>query len=189
MSKPVIEAMLKRSTGPAPPAAPAAPASSGMAGPFGLPAGASVSQASAVTLATKEGEMPLTSLAGTTSSTYAFVTVLLFMDYPGLRAKVRTTDRRPSVILATSENPVSRYFLVKAEPDENDGMRSVKIGKAGFASYKGATQPDKEWTIPYEAAEEGPGIWRLTPRGNLKPGEYSLWVAGSGELFDFGVDK
>jgi len=190
VSKPVIEAMLKRATPAAPAAASGAPAGAapGMAGPFG--SGDAVTGAMSqgyARLCTKDGDLELTSIAGSVSATYAFVTMLQFMDYPELAARVRTNDPKPSVLLRVQGNPTGRVFWVKADPDKNDNVRSVKVGRGGMFGVKSVTTPDKDWTIPFESKEEQPGLWRLTPRGQLKPGEYGIYV-GTGELYDFAIE-
>jgi hypothetical protein len=61
--------------------------------------------------------------------------------------------------------------------------------------------PDEACEVQYSAIEEKPGLWRITPKEELKPGEYGLfWWAGSSplinrtgaspmSLYDFGVEK
>jgi hypothetical protein len=114
---------------------------------------------------------------------------------------VRTHDRRPS-ILVKSTAPLSggNYFLAKLDVDQDDGVRSLKISsaKAGlkgmFGNTRALTAPDPEWTIPFESVEESPGIWRVTAKTDLAPGEYGWYVdldsnngQGAG-LFGFGID-
>lgn len=190
VSKPVIEAMLKRATPPesvapgnsSPGSAPGMPNSFG----GGEAVTGAMSQGYA-RLCTKEGDLELTSIAGSVSATYAFVTMLQFMDYPELAASVRTSDISPSVLLRVQGSPTGRVFWVRADPDKNDNVRSVKVGRGGMFGVKSITTPDKDWTIPFETKEEQPGLWRLTPKKPLKSGEYGIWV-GTGELYDFAVD-
>ena len=171
----VIVTMLKRATPPARDSFPAPPVEAVEPPP--------------VKLMTTDGDFELYSLDGSPSSTYAWATVLLFLDYPGSRAEVRITDPLPKLLVRCRSNPVSRFFLVKADPDWRKRTRSVKVGRAGAYSYSRVDVPDSDWTIPFKAKEEMPFLWRLTPEMELKPGEYGLFVAESGELFDFGVDK
>ena len=188
VSKPVIEAMLKRATPPSPSqAAPASPDGMQPAANGGGAVTAAYSQGYA-RLCTQDGDMELTSIAGSDSGTYAFVTVLHFMDYPEIAATVRTTDNSPSVLLRVQGSPPGRVYWVKADPDKGDNARSVKLGRSGVFGVKSVTTPDKDWTIPFDAKEEQPGIWRLTPKRPVVAGEYGIWV-GTGELYDFGVDR
>ncbi len=136
---------------------------------------------------TDKGEQELTAIGGSISTTYAFVTALIHMDYPNVRADVRTKDRRPSILLASGKSPTGRYFVVRAKVDKGDETRSVKLGNMGMFGAKGMNIPDKDNQVSCVVTEETPGLWRLTPKENLKPGEYGLWIP-SQEIYDFGVD-
>lgn len=171
VSDAIVAAMLGRSSAPA------------MPGPL---AGAPRSRAE-VRLATRDGEFDMKPLAGTLSSTYVYVKIMHYMDYPGLAAKLRIRDRRPSVLIATDNDPRNRYFVVKAESNEKDANRSVKIGSGGLFRAKGLNVPDEDWTLEYQANEERPGIWRLVLKDDLAPGEYGIFHDGN--LFEFGLDK
>lgn len=194
VSKAVIEAMLKRSSGAGQVPAVGSQPMPGAGGAAGVPS--TVEQG--VVLRTKDGEIPLHSVAGDYSTTYAFVTMLVFLDFPETRADVRTTDRRPTLVVHGAKNPKGRVFLVKCEPDKKDNVRSVKVGKSGSASMKSAGSPDPDWTVAYDLKEVGKNSWEITPKVDLKPGEYGLLFLGgwSGvelkeqevEMFDFGVD-
>jgi hypothetical protein len=139
-----------------------------------------------VRLATKEGELELKSMAGTLTATYAYIKMMHYMDYPGVTAKVRIRDRRPSVLLATDSDPRNRYFVVKTESNPKDNNRSVKIGSGGMFKQKGLNVPDEDWVVAYDAKEERSGVWRLTLKEDLPPGEYGVYRDGN--LFEFGED-
>lgn len=191
VSQAVIAAMINRTS--TPPDSPHSPPPSRqepdlprmVAGPMGFES----RDVGTVRLTTKDrGDVELSSIGGSMSTTYAYVMVLVHMDYPNLRASVRTLDRRPSLVVTCAKNPMGRYYIVKAESDDDDGVRSVKLGNAGAFTAKNMGSPDKDNQIPYEVVEESSGSWRLTPRRDLKPGEYGLWIPTM-EIFDFGVDK
>ncbi|MFN3413233.1 MAG: hypothetical protein ACK42L_04140 [Thermoanaerobaculum sp.] len=193
VSKAVIEAMLKRATQvrEQPPSAVPGSAGAGTAG------GAAANADEFVMLRTKDGEFRLQSVLGSESVTYAVVTMLTFLDFPGVKAEVRTTDRRPTLVVRSAKNPKGRVFLVKCEPDNDDNVRSVKLGKAGMFSQKSWSSPDSDWTVAYDYKELGNNVWEIVPKVELKPGEYGLLFRGGlagvlggteGELFDFGVD-
>jgi hypothetical protein len=174
----VIAAMLKRNTAPG-----EAPVQRQVVEVQGVHLGPSD-----VVLCTKEGNLTLQSIQGSPSSTYAYVTVLLYMDYPGLRADHRIKDRRPSVLIMSDSKPTGRYFFVRAKVDKGDNVRSVKMGRMKMFAVNSIGSPDKDWTIDDEVREEKPGVWRLTPKQDLEPGEYGLWVGPQGEMYDFAVD-
>jgi hypothetical protein len=179
----VIAAMLKKSTpAPSTPAQPAAP-------PPAEPARAHPLEGSMVLVATDVGEAALELTPGSVSSTYAFVTVLVHSNFEGLKASVRTKDRQPSIRIHTAKTPQGRYFLVTAEVDEDDGVRSVKLGNMGMWSAKGVNVPDKDNVVPCDFKEEEPGVWSIRPKKGLKPGEYGVWRLGDPiEMAGFGID-
>lgn len=182
VSKVVIAAMLKRSAA----SASEASATSMVMGPYGG-AVVTTSGGPAARMVAKDGEFELRSIAGSPSSTWAYVTVLSFMDYPGLKADVRTKDHKPTFVVRSQQSPVGRYFLVKAESNKKDLTRSVKMGSRGMFTNKSVTNPDKDWTVMFTAKEQSGGFWLITPEKELEVGEYGIWFRDS-ELYDFGVD-
>jgi len=131
---------------------------------------------------------PLTSMIGEQSSTYVYVTMLFWENFPGLHAAIRTTEKTPSFLISTDHEPRSRYYVVRLDVNSKDGDRSLKMGKSGAFSFKAGTSPDTDWTFPFDAAEEKRGTWRISLKKPLKTGEYGVFVVQTGELFEFGVD-
>ena len=152
----------------------------------------------AVMLSSKTGDIRLQSQPGAFSTTYAFVTVLFFVDFQEKAATTRVTDPRPALHLKIGANPRGRVYLTKVESNRKTNNRSVKIGHSGFGSIGGMTAPDSKWVIPTTITQGGPGIWIVTPDVDLKPGEYGIFsptiagamqVPATGDLYDFGVDR
>lgn len=141
-----------------------------------------------VTMNTPSGDVRLRGMNGSISTRWAFVTTLMFTDYPGMTASTRTHDARPTFIVYSTNNPVGTIYLVKLKVNDDDKNRSLKMGNSGFGSVKNAGAPDKDNQIPYEAKAIGSNgnEWQLTPTQDLKPGEYGVLY---GSLFDFGVDS
>jgi hypothetical protein len=187
VSQEVIAAMVRRSAEPAAPQGGAAPATM-----MGSPMGAySLGWGDLlVRLVTNESTTDLTSIGGHMGMVYAYFTMLTFMDYPNFRAEVRTRDRRPHIMVQSGRNPTGRVFLVHCDSDKGDNKRSVKVGQGGAFTSGGYGAPDSDddWTVPVDVKQVEPGLWRLDPRVDLKPGEYGVWGPDS-ELYDFGVDK
>jgi hypothetical protein len=77
---------------------------------------------------------------------------------------------------------------VKAEVDKGDDCRSVKMGNMGLFRARNLNAPDEDNQTACDIREESQGLWRITPKKPLKPGEYGFWVP-TGDLFDFGIDK
>jgi hypothetical protein len=177
ISKGVLDAMIRASGQPA-------------AHSNGAPPAADYRQGrmkTGVRLMTKEKQYDLLSIAGAESSTFAYVTSLIWNNYPGLRAEVRTGDRDAYLMLQSEKSPTGRYYLVRLDSNSRSGDRSLKMGREGLFTTRSIGHPDNTWTIPYDVTQEGEGMWRLKPKASLKPDEYGLWM-GTGELYDFGVD-
>jgi hypothetical protein len=169
----IIAAMLDRSSEPSSENAP---------GPNGGPG------AGHVKLVQGDKVVPLASMLGEPSSTYVYVTMLFWDNFPGLHAAARTSDREPQFLIATDQDPRSRYVIVRLDINDKDGDRSLKMGRSGAFSFKASNAPDSDWTFPFDSKEEKRGTWRLSLRKPLPPGEYGVFVVQQGELFDFGVD-
>lgn len=186
VSDAVISEMLKKDSASAQPA----PAASRPAPAASAPPGATVggySDFGVVTMVHGGKSVTLRSAAGTISTTYAYVTMLMHCNYDGLKADVRTTDRRPTFIVKSSKSPKGRLFLVSAEVDTPNNVRSVKMGNSRLFGARNVGAPDSSNQIEYDVVAEGPDTWRMTPKKDLAPGEYGLWLQGN-EMFDFGID-
>jgi hypothetical protein len=159
-------------------------------GPYGIvpiPGGSS-SAPSPFYLLEDGKAVELTSLNGDPTSVWAGFVVLNFLEFPGTEAVVRTSNPRPTILAHVDESPErSQVYLVETDPDDDDDTRSVKIGKGKMFSASFTYRPDKDWTVPYESTEEEPGLWRIVPGKDLKPGEYGVYI--SGVLYDFAVDR
>jgi hypothetical protein len=194
VSKEVITAMLNRTTTPAPRPDSQQKPSDQPGNPRGLPNPSD----DGVVLRINQSETRLQPVQGDTSSTYAFVTMLIFIDFPGLVAEQRITDRRPTFVVHSSKSPRGRVFLVKCESNKKDDNRSVKVGRSGMFSQKSWSTPDKDWVVEADIKELHDNTWEITPRVDLKPGEYGVMFKGGlfgllsgsqAELFDFGIDE
>ena len=140
-----------------------------------------------VRLVTGERTYDLMSIAGAESSTFAYVTMLLWNNYPGMHAEVRTKDRDSYILLQSDKSPTGRYYIVRLDSNKRTSDRSLKMGRDGLFSTRSMGHPDDTWTIPFDVTQEREGLWRLKPKASLKQDEYGLWM-GTGELYDFGVD-
>ena len=150
-----------------------------------------------VVLRGAKGEVKLQSVQGDISFTWVYVTTLMFLDFPGLKADIKITDPRPTIVVRNNKSPRGRVFLVKCASNEKDNDRSVKVGRTKLFSQKSWGTPDKDWMIDFDIKELPNNTWELTPRENLKPGEYGVLFRGGfygllggtqGELFDFSVE-
>jgi hypothetical protein len=179
VSQPIIAAMIKKASSP----------SSGTI--IDTPMGAVAAPGAddiLVRLVTKDKTIDLTSIAGHIGTTWAFFTVLSYMDYPNIKAEVRIGDLKPFILIQTRKSPQGRFYLVYCKPNKDNNNRSVKMGKSGMYTASDFGAPDGDWTVPFEVKQLQPGLWRMDPKNNLKPGEYGVWGPSS-ELYDFGVDN
>lgn len=139
----------------------------------------------------------LEAYGGTLSYTYAFVTMLTFLDFPGPHAAARAHNARPVLHVRVEADPTGRMYLVRADSNKRGSDRSVKIGHSGYGSISGLSAPDSGWTFPFTVARESADVWTITPTTDLKPGEYGLFVPtvvnntqipANAQLYGFGVD-
>lgn len=139
-------------------------------------------------LVSRGGRIELKPSSGEFSTTgFAFVQ-MVFINYPGLHATVKTDDHRPSVLISSEFDPTEHYFIGKLDPDTKINARSLKIkGKGRGFSMSSGVKPDEEWMVAYAASEEGGGVWKLTPNVDLEPGEYGLFDGI--RLFGFSVSQ
>ncbi len=156
---------------------------------------AAASSAADVTLQAAGGATRLKPIDGDVKTIVApFVGMRRFVMFSELAASVRTKDRKPTVLISSGKDPRKTFWLVILDQDDDpeDMNRSLDVESPGMWGGVISSAPDSDMMVDYDATEEKPGVWRLTPRNELKPGEYGVYV-GKGEntatLYDFGVDK
>jgi hypothetical protein len=180
VSGPIIAAMLERTT----------PKSTSPSGSVSDGASATGDQRNDVQLIVGNKEVRLPSNRGDLSATGMWPVVFTFLDYPGLHARTRTTNVRPTLVIRSEHDPKSYYFLAKLDVnDDDDNNRSLKIEQkaSGFTATTRVV-PAGRWHIEYDASEKTPGVWHITPRRDLHAGEYGVVIPG-GILYEFGVDS
>jgi hypothetical protein len=107
----------------------------------------------------------------------------------GRRASIRVADAQPVFL---SAYPPTDAVLVRLEPGSRKDDRNLKVGGGGgywsFSMRTGVRDKDR---VETSAERTEQGLYRVTPREPLGPGEYGFVVfAGSGtaKVFDFGRD-
>lgn len=183
VSQNVISTMLRRSSGAAPAMAGGAPG--GFAAPNGLPVYSDIGRVKLLTA--DHNSIDLRAIGGSMSTTFAYVTTLMHANFPGLKADARIHDTRPTLLIKSPNSPKGHFYLVSADVDTGNGVRSVKMGNSRLFGVKNMGAPDSDNQIAYDAVAEGPDTWRLTPTKELKPGEYGLWSSMQ-QFYDFGID-
>lgn len=186
----VMEAMLDRSGrgAPAPAISPSRPGVSSVppAGSIRSP-GAADADPATVAIAADGGAIVLTPSAGTTTSVWAYFKMMRYTNVVGLRADVRLITRRPE-FLVRARQVQNRYYIVRLDQDQDDGVRSVKI-KTGVFGASSDHQPDSDWQFPYQVIADGPESWRFVLKADLKPGEYGILDRLRGVLWDFAIEN
>jgi len=143
------------------------------------------------TLHGKDGEKELDWHTGSAQTTGFGPFTNVFEVVPGASAAIRTNDHRPTLTIANDVAPQGNLFIVKFDASSKHNDRSIKIGsvlKGGNPfSSRNERNPDPDWCVTYDAVEDPKGTWHLTPKADLKPGEYALYVNRI-QIWDFGVD-
>jgi hypothetical protein len=110
----------------------------------------------------------------------------------GKKAQYRTTDKQP-VFLSTYSSTDAPLVRLKQGDDHND--RNLKIGSGAFMPFGGTQKMGvrNEDKIPVTIERDPRGFYKVTPSAALPPGEYGFILAtgfgaGSGKVYDFGVD-
>ena len=154
----------------------------------GAPASAALPVAE-VSLVSSTGTRAMKPEGGDISQTFAVIRMVVWANFRGLKSDVRTSDRRPSILVSTDEAQFdTRFILVKADADEDDNVRSVRM-RSGVYTVSTAFQPDSSWIIATVATQERPGAWRMTIHRDLDRGEYGVMDTQNRYLYGFGVDR
>jgi hypothetical protein len=108
----------------------------------------------------------------------------------GRQATMRIVEAQPVFL---SAYPATDAVLVKLEPGSKKDDRNLKIGGGGgFWNFSVSTGVREKDRIEVTAERNEQGLYRISPKKTLPPGEYGFIVfAGSGgaaKVFDFGKD-
>jgi hypothetical protein len=186
LSDQVIEAVVNAGSAaaPAPPAAAAPPAA---------PAAAAATAAKETIYHLAGGKYvelnPASSSMETNVSFYSNKSELVLK---GKKAPYRMADKKPVFYSAWGPNEAP---LVRMKPGSDHDDRNLKIGGGSFMPF-GGTQSfgvRSEDKVDVDAEKDARGLYKVTPKEPLKPGEYAFVLtfgsaAASGKVYDFGVD-
>lgn len=111
----------------------------------------------------------------------------------GRRASYRVSDRQP--VFYSSYGPTEALLGRLKSGDDHDD-RNLKMGSGAFMPFGGTMRQGvrAEHRIEVTAEKDSRGMYRISPRTPLMPGEYGFAVLGghvtqsAGRIFDFGVD-
>ena len=110
----------------------------------------------------------------------------------GRKARFRIKDKQP-VFLSTYSSTDAP--LVRLKPGDSNDDRNLKIGSGAFMPFGGTQKMGvrNEDKIAINIERDARGFYKVTPASPLPPGEYGFILAtgfgaGSGKVYDFGVD-
>jgi len=185
LSDQVIEAVVNAGAAPAPAAAaPAAPAAA---------AAPAASRESIVHLVAGKAVELVPANASMEFST-GFFDSKSELVLQGRKATYRIADKKPVFYSTWSANDAP---LVRLKPGSDHDDRNLKISSGSFAPFGGSVKYGvrSEDKVDMEASEkDARGLFKLTPKEPLKPGEYGfvltygMAAGASGRVYDFGVD-
>ena len=141
----------------------------------------------------------------TSSLTYGIGKVKIKANLPGTTAKLQLKQARPVFYfyLDAKTGGLNTSSGVPSTPNEfalvrfnvRSDNREVTIGKANAFGAKGGLSD--EYVMAFEAEDLGNGVFKITPKGDLKNGEYGFYLINSGnsnassaigaKFFDFGI--
>ena len=110
----------------------------------------------------------------------------------GRKAQYRTAEKQPVFLSTYSATDAP---LVRLKPGDAHNDRNLKIGSGAFMPFGGTQKMGvrNEDKIAVTIERDPRGLYRVTPTAALPPGEYGFILAtgfgaGSGKIYDFGVD-
>jgi len=142
----------------------------------------------------------------TSSLTYGIGKVKVKSNLPGRNASLQIKDVQPVFYfyLDISSGGLNTASGIPSTPNEfamirfnqRSDNREVTIGKMNAFGGKGGLSD--EYVVQFNAEDMGNGVFKVTPSGALKTGEYAFYLLNSGnsnasanvgaKFFDFGVN-
>jgi hypothetical protein len=193
MSDQVIEAVVNAGSAAAP-AAPAAPAAAAPAAPAtaAVAPGAAPRESILHLIGGKSVELAASNASLEVNT--GFFDSKSELVLRGRKAPYRIADKKPVFYSTWSANDAP---LVRLKPGSDHDDRNLKISSGSFAPFGGSIKYGvrSEDKVDMEASEkDARGLYKLTPKEPLKPGEYGfvltygMAAGASGRVYDFGVD-
>jgi len=186
LSDQVIEAVVNAGSGSAAPPAAATPAA---------PAAAAATATTKETIYHLAGGkyVELNPAASSMETNVSFYSNKSELVLKGRKAQYRVTDKTPVFYSAWGPNEAP---LVRMKPGSDHDDRNLKIGGGSFMPF-GGTQSfgvRSEDRIDVDAEKDARGLYKMSPKEPLKPGEYAFVLTfgsaagASGKVYDFGID-
>jgi hypothetical protein len=142
----------------------------------------------------------------TNSITYGITKIKQKANLPGRNADLQIPRTRPIFYfyLDSTTGGLNTASGIPSDPNEfmlvrfnqRSDNREVTIAKQNAFGGKGGLSD--EYVVPFDSEDLGNGIFRVTPREELKKGEYGFYLVNSGnsnasaaigaKFFDFGIN-
>lgn len=135
------------------------------------------SASSPITLTTSEGTFNVNPIQGHFYKiAVPFRGFQYFIRYPFDAFSLRIKDRAPAFILYSNDAPHDFCWIVEIKNWKDDNSLVLDLhSPSGYERTVASNEPAEEVNIVYDAIEEKPGQWKLTPKKALKPGIYGLF--------------
>jgi hypothetical protein len=196
VSDKVLEAMMVPGSPAAAAPAPAAPAAATQVAatppPAGAPAGGALRDRDAIYQLIAGKYVELFPTSANLETNMAFFTSKSEVVLEGRKAKYRTADKQP--VFLSTYGPTDAP-LVRLKPGDSNDDRNLKISSGAFMPFGGTQKMGvrNEDKIATNIERDARGFYKVTPVSPLPPGEYGFILAtgfgaGSGKVYDFGVD-
>ncbi|HEY0460145.1 MAG TPA: hypothetical protein VGC97_13490 [Pyrinomonadaceae bacterium] len=141
----------------------------------------------------------------TSSMTYGISKVKIKANLPGPASKLQLKQARPVFYfyLDAKSGGLNTSSGIPSTPNEfalirfnvRSDNREVTIGKMNAFGGKGGLSD--EYVVAFDTEDLGGGVFKITPKGDLKNGEYGFYLINSGnsnassavgsKFFDFGI--
>ncbi|OPY13667.1 MAG: hypothetical protein A4E66_00669 [Syntrophus sp. PtaB.Bin001] len=148
---------------------------------------------STVSLFSKDGKLDIVPMAGKFKYFIApFVGKRQYAEFSFMSTSTAIRDHFPTILINANTEPHEIIWLVKLSR-EPDKVLVIFMQNHGFGGMV-ANEPEEDSIIGYSATEEKPGLWRITPKRELIPGDYGLfrWDASNASkpvIVGFRIDK
>ena len=110
-----------------------------------------------------------------------------FVILPGTRSPVRVMSTEPAFYVQSADGFGARVELITIKPRKDSRQVEKVEWRAGISK-----PAELHAAIPLERAEIAPGLFKLTPKSPIDPGEYALaeliQTKLNIEVWDFGVE-
>ncbi|HEY4245661.1 MAG TPA: hypothetical protein VGM64_02330 [Lacunisphaera sp.] len=211
VSKAVVEAMIKKANAPAATPSLSNPPISSVIHPAAEP-GNTMSPSEVMIIDGDKVPRPmryLTPQIRAAARAFGFGGVATYAVLRGSAAEDRVNNSEPSFLISVPDQAqVDSYVTLASFAVRSNHTREVMTG-GGYMSYSSGIHPDRVIAIAAEKlsdqskAQKGFIIYKITPKKDLKPGEYAIilytgemqglvgaWFTGAGNaFFDFGVEQ